>query len=71
MFTRQGFRAVRTRSLLFQVWAALGRASVHLHGKEAAVQQGRGKHKDLGKKAVLLSGPPGIGKTTAAMIITR
>ena len=26
---------------------------------------------DLSKKAVLLSGPPGIGKTSSAMIITR
>lgn len=37
----------------------------------AAQQKGRGKPKDLGKKAVLMNGPPGIGKTSSAMIITR
>ena len=44
---------------------------MHLRGQSASAAQGRGKPKDLGKKAVLLSGPPGIGKTTSAMIITR
>ena len=47
------------------------REGVHLRGEEAAQQKGRGKPKDLGKKAVLMNGPPGIGKTTSAMIITR
>ena len=32
---------------------------------------GSGKAKDMSKKAVLLSGPPGIGKTSAAHIISR
>ncbi|KAG1679124.1 hypothetical protein FOA52_000479 [Chlamydomonas sp. UWO 241] len=32
---------------------------------------GSGKPKDLHKKAILLSGPPGIGKTSAAHIIAR
>lgn len=50
---------------------ALGREGVHLRGEEAAAQKGRGKPKDLSKKAVLMSGPPGIGKTTLAMIMTR
>lgn len=44
---------------------------MHLRGEEAAQQKGRGKPKDLGKKAVLMNGPPGIGKTSSAMIITR
>ena len=44
---------------------------MHLRGEEAAQQKGRGKPKDLGKKAVLMNGPPGIGKTSSAMILTR
>lgn len=32
---------------------------------------GGAKAKDLNKKAVLISGPPGIGKTTAAHIVAR
>lgn len=47
------------------------REGVHLRGEEAGAQKGRGKPKDLGKKAVLLSGPPGIGKTSSATIITK
>lgn len=47
------------------------REGVHLRGEEAAHQKGRGKPKDLGKKAVLMNGPPGIGKTSSAMILTR
>jgi hypothetical protein len=32
---------------------------------------GGGKPKDLSKKAVLLAGPPGIGKTSSAHIIAK
>ena len=44
---------------------------MHLRGEEVTQQKGRGKPKEMGKKAVLMSGPPGIGKTSSAMIITR
>ena len=46
---------------------------MHLrHEKPAEVKgRGGGKPKDLSKKAVLLSGPPGIGKTSSVMIISR
>eukprot|EP00879_Flechtneria_rotunda_P033739 GHRR01037467.1.p1 GENE.GHRR01037467.1~~GHRR01037467.1.p1 ORF type:complete len:104 (-),score=32.00 GHRR01037467.1:468-779(-) len=52
---------------LFQ-WEA-----VHLHGAtaEQARGGGQGKPKDMTKKAVLLSGPPGIGKTSSAHIIAK
>ncbi len=47
-------------------------AQVHLRGGAAPAAAGGGaKGRDLGKKAVLLSGPPGIGKTSAAHIISR
>lgn len=39
--------------------------------EQAAEVKGRGKPKDLSKKAILLSGPPGIGKTSSASIISR
>lgn len=44
--------------------------AVHLHGQHAAKLTQRGKPVDH-KKAVLLSGSPGIGKTSAALIIAR
>ncbi|EFJ40860.1 DNA replication factor C complex subunit 1 [Volvox carteri f. nagariensis] len=45
---------------------------VHLRGAAAPTAKGGGsKPKDLSKKAALLSGPPGIGKTSAAHIIAR
>ena len=33
--------------------------------------RGGGKPKDMSKKAILLSGPPGIGKTSSATIVSR
>jgi hypothetical protein len=47
--------------------------AVHLHGAspEQPKGAGQGKPKDMGKKAVMLSGPPGIGKTSSAHIIAR
>lgn len=50
---------------------ALCREGVHLRHEQAAEVKGRGKPKDLSKKAILLSGPPGIGKTSSASIISR
>ena len=47
------------------------REGVHLRHEQAAEVKGRGKPKDLSKKAILLSGPPGIGKTSSASIISR
>ena len=44
---------------------------MHLRHEQAAEVKGRGKPKDLSKKAILLSGPPGIGKTSSASIISR
>lgn len=43
---------------------------VHMHGQQASNLAKRGKAVDH-KKAVLLSGSPGIGKTSAALIIAR
>jgi replication factor C subunit 1 len=45
--------------------------NVHLRGDAPAEAKAGGKSKDLGKKAVLISGPPGIGKTTTALLICR
>lgn len=47
------------------------RERVHVHGQPPQLPKGGGKPKDLSKKAVLLSGPPGIGKTSSALIISR
>ena len=50
---------------------------MNIKGEEPAAPKakgggwGSGKPKDMTKKAVLLSGPPGIGKTSSATIITR
>ncbi|GIL46547.1 hypothetical protein Vafri_3526 [Volvox africanus] len=45
---------------------------VHQRGAAAPTAKGGGsKPKDMSKKAALLSGPPGIGKTSAAHIIAR
>ncbi|KAG2439222.1 hypothetical protein HXX76_004584 [Chlamydomonas incerta] len=45
---------------------------VNLRGAAAPTAKGGGaKPKDLSKKAALLSGPPGIGKTSAAHIMAR
>ncbi|DBA97121.1 TPA: hypothetical protein ACH3X1_014891 [Trebouxia sp. C0004] len=46
---------------------------IHLKHEQPREAKGRGggKPKDMSKKAVLLSGPPGIGKTSSASIISR
>ncbi|CAK0781580.1 hypothetical protein CVIRNUC_005412 [Coccomyxa viridis] len=45
---------------------------IHLKGEKVEVKpKGGGKPKDLSKKALMLSGPPGIGKTSSAMIVAR
>lgn len=46
---------------------------IHLKHQQPTEVKGRGggKPKDMSKKAILLSGPPGIGKTSSAMIISR
>ena len=48
------------------------RDRIHLKGEKVEVKpKGGGKPKDLSKKALMLSGPPGIGKTSSAMIVAR
>ena len=48
------------------------RENVHLHGAPAPVaRSGPAANRDLSKKAVLLSGPPGVGKTSAALAVAR
>ena len=48
------------------------RDRIHLRGEKVEVKpKGGGKPKDLSKKALMLAGPPGIGKTSSAMIVAR
>lgn len=49
------------------------REAIHLRGQtvEPPKAAGGGRPKDFTKKAVLLSGPPGIGKTSSALIVAR
>lgn len=50
----------------------MARDAVHIRGEPVPPPaKGGGKPKDMGKKAVMMSGPPGIGKTSSAMIITK
>ena len=60
-------------SLLMRLNCSICRERIHLrHEQPAEAKGGRGgKPKDMSKKAILLSGPPGIGKTSSAMIISR
>ena len=51
--------------------AVLCRDRVHMKGEQPVLPKSGGKPKDLSKKAVLLSGPPGVGKTSAALIVSR
>ena len=44
---------------------------MHIRGEAPQEAKSKGRNKDMSKKAVLLSGPPGIGKTSSAMIISR
>jgi replication factor C subunit 1 len=56
---------------LMRQWLT-GWQDVHLHGKEPKAAPGaKGAKLDMTKKALLLAGPPGIGKTTAATIISK
>ena len=42
---------------------------VHLHGKPAPKPKGSSSKMDLSKKAIMLSGPPGCGKTSTAVCL--
>uniref|UniRef100_A0A7S3VUG6 BRCT domain-containing protein n=1 Tax=Dunaliella tertiolecta TaxID=3047 RepID=A0A7S3VUG6_DUNTE len=53
-----------------QQWL-LGWEAVQLHGAEAGTAGTQARPKDLSKKAVLIAGPPGTGKTSTAHIISR
>jgi len=41
------------------------------HSKHASADHGQGKGKQSEHKAVLISGPPGVGKTTAARVVLK
>lgn len=56
----------RTLEVFLRQWDA-----VHLHGRPPAPVSGTAKHLDLTKKAVLLSGSPGVGKTSAARLVAE
>ena len=46
--------------------------AVHVNGAAPKAAPGaRGAKLDMSKKAILLSGPPGIGKTTTAQIVAK
>ena len=45
------------------------RQAVHIQG--LAPSEAKGRKKDTSKKAVLISGTPGIGKSSSALIICR
>ena len=46
--------------------------NIHIRGQAPKSAPGaRGAKMDMTKKAILLAGPPGIGKTTAAATIAR
>ena len=47
------------------------REAVHLRGQEPPASKKQGRPRDMTKKAVLLSGPPGIGKTSSALILAK
>ena len=52
--------------------AVLCRDRIHLRGEKVELKpKGGGKPKDLSKKALMLAGPPGIGKTSSAMIVAK
>ena len=62
-------QAINTLRIWLEDWE-----SVHLHGSQPREMPGaRGKERanEMKKRAVLLSGSPGIGKTSSALIVAR